>query len=144
MSGLCGLGPNVIQSADILAAMWEKFAFIATLAGLTCLMGGSIGDIVATPDGTHLAQRLYLECTETARRSGHALSPTTIADAERLLTASGSPLKASMLRDLERGARTEAEHILGDMHTRASTRALDTSLLAATLTHLRVYESNRR
>ena len=32
-----------------------------------------------------------------------------------LLTQAGSPLKASALRDIERGAPTEGEHVLGDM-----------------------------
>ena len=41
---------TVRARGDIIAAMWEKFAFIASLAGLTCLMRGSIGEIVATPE----------------------------------------------------------------------------------------------
>ena len=48
-----------------------------------------------------------------------------------------------MLRDVERGARTECEHILGDLRRRASEHALDTPLLAAALAHLRVYENAR-
>jgi 2-dehydropantoate 2-reductase len=32
-----------------------------------------------------------------------------------MLSAAGSAFAASMLRDLERGARSEAEHILGDL-----------------------------
>ena len=143
VTGLHALGADVIQSTDILAAMWEKFVFIATLAGLTCLMRGSVGEIVATAGGADVARRLYVECTETARCTRHALSTTTIADAERLLTMPNSPLKASMLRDLERGAPTEAEHILGDLRARAIAHALDTPLLVAALAHLRVYEANR-
>ena len=143
VTGLQALGADVIQSTDILAAMWEKFVFIATLAGLTCLMRGSVGEIVATAGGADLARRLYVECTETARCTRHALSTTTIADAERILTTPNSPLKASMLRDLERGAPTEAEHILGDLRARAIAHALDTPLLVAALAHLRVYEGWR-
>lgn len=141
--GLCGISSTVVHSADILAAMWEKFAFIATLAGITCLLRGSVGEIVATADGADLARRLYLECAETARCSGYPLPAQTMVDAERFLTTPDSPLKASMLRDVERGARTEAEHILGDLHSRALAHGLDTPLLAAALAHLRVYEANR-
>ncbi len=142
VGGLRRLGPNAIQSADILAAMWEKFAFIAALAGITCLMRGSVGDIIATAEGADLATRLYLECAHTARCSGYPLAAQTMADAERFLTTHDSPLKASMLRDVERGARTEAEHILGDLRERALARGLDTPLLAAALAHLRVYEAS--
>ena len=143
VDALCGLGPNVIHSGDILAAMWGMFAFIAALAGITCLMRGSIGEIVATADGADHARRLHVECSETARRSGYPLSTRAMADAERFLTTPDSPLKASMLRDVERGMRTEAEHILGDLRSRAHAQAIDTPLLSAALAHLRVYELGR-
>ena len=34
-------------SDDILQDMWEKWVFIASAAGMTCLMRATIGDIVA-------------------------------------------------------------------------------------------------
>jgi len=142
-AGLLALGSMAIHSADVTMAMWEKFAFITTLAGATCLMRGSIGEIVATTEGSELIRRLYADCRETANRCGHALSATSVAEAERILTTAGSPLKASMLRDLERGARTECEHILGDLRARAAEKDLDTPLLSAALAHLRVYEDSR-
>lgn len=141
--GLVGLGEHVVESRTILTAMWEKFAFIATLAGLTCVMRGAMGEIVATPEGADLARALYAECRETAGRCGHVLSVDAVADAGRILTAPDSPLKASMLRDLERGARTECEHVLGDLRARAHAHAFDTPLLATALAHLRVYENAR-
>ena len=88
-------------------------------------------------------RRLHAECTETARQCGHPLAAAAAAEVARNLTAPGSPLKASMLRDLERGARTEGEHILGDMRARAVEHGLDTPLLSAALTQLRVYEAQR-
>ena len=42
---------------DILAAMWEKFAFIASTAVLTCLIGEEIGPIARADNGTTLARR---------------------------------------------------------------------------------------
>lgn len=142
-AGLRSLGEGVGESGDILAAMWEKFSLIAALAGITCLMRGAIGEIVASGEGADLAQRLYAECRETARCCGHPVSSAAAAETERILTTPGSPLKASMLRDVERHARTEAEHILGDLRARALAHALDTPLLAAALAHLRVYEAQR-
>lgn len=141
---LLALGPQAIESTDILTAMWDKFALIATLAGMTCLMRASVGEIVATADGADLIRRLHGECCAVAARSGHALPAAAVAAATAILTGAGSPLKASMLRDLEHGARTEGEHILGDMRARAAGCGLDAPLLAAALTHLRVYEAARR
>lgn len=142
-SGLRSLGPMAVHSYDVTMAMWEKFAFITTLAGATCLMRGSIGEIVATAEGAALVKRLYAECRVTADRCGYVLTDAAVAEAFRILTATGSPLKASMLRDLERCARTECEHILGDLRLRATANDLDTPLLSAALAHLRVYETSR-
>ena len=139
-NGLALLGEGVVHSADILGAMWEKFSFIATLAGMTCLMRAAVGDIVATPDGAALMTRLYRECVAIAAGAGHAPGGTAQAAALDILCAAGSPLKASMLRDLERGAHTECEHILGDLRERAAGQGLDTPILCAALAHLRLCE----
>ena len=142
-AALLSIGPQAAESADVLAAMWEKFAFIATLAGITGLMRAAVGAVVATPDGRALVERLYRECCAVAAREGHAPGAAAQAAALGTLCAAGSPLKASMLRDLERGARTECEHILGDMRRRAKDSGLDVPLLSAALTHLRVHEAAR-
>ncbi|RYG97103.1 MAG: hypothetical protein EON58_10550 [Alphaproteobacteria bacterium] len=60
------------------------------------------------------------------------------------LTQAGSPVKASMLRDLEAGQRVEAAHIVGDMLHRAQAAGLATPLLAAAWCHLQAYESTLR
>lgn len=45
------------------------------------------------------------------------------------MTAAGSPLKASMLRDIERGGTTEGEHAIGDLATRARALGVATPIL---------------
>jgi len=134
---------EVRQSARIIDAMWEKFAFLATLAGMTCLMRGSIGDIVATPDGAALLRRCYAEACAVAAAAGHAISASARDDAAGILTMAGSALKASMLRDLQRGATTECEHILGDLIARGSAHGIDMPMLCAAATHVRAYERDR-
>jgi 2-dehydropantoate 2-reductase len=56
-----------------------------------------------------------------------------------MLTAVGSPLTASMLRDIENGAPVEADHIIGDLLRRGR----DLSLLPIVYTHLMAYEARR-
>lgn len=142
-AALRAIGPQAAGSADVLGAMWDKFVFIATLAGATCLMRGSVGEIVATAEGAGVVRRLHGECAQVAAHGGHPLQADAIEAALAILTAERSPLKSSMLRDLERGARSEGEHILGDLRRRAEGFGLDTPLLAAALTHVRVYEAGR-
>lgn len=142
VEGLLGMRGEIIHSTDIVAAMWNKFTMLSALAGITCLMRASIGSIVAVAGGADVARRLYQECAAVARRSGFAPSDDEAGQALRMLTAEHSPLKASMLRDVERSHRTEVEHVLGDMLARAHALAVDTPLLAAACTQLRIHEAS--
>ena len=60
-----------------------------------------------------------------------------------MFTQAGSPLKASMLRDIERGSTTEGEHVLGDMATRARTLGIETPMLDLARCHVAAYEASR-
>jgi len=138
---LMKLQADIRRRDDILAAMWEKHAFIATLAGMTCLLRASVGEIVATPDGAALMRRAYAEASAIAQAHGQPIATAVQQEGEAILTTAGSPLKASMLRDLERGARTEVEHVLGDLLARGAAKGLDSPLLSAACTQLRAAES---
>ena len=105
-------------SEQILLEMWEKWIFLATLAGATCLMRASIGDIVAAPEGRDFVVGLLAECSAVAAASGHAPREAFLERYRAALTAAGSTLTASMLRDIERGAPIEADHIIGDLIAR--------------------------
>lgn len=130
------LSPNILQE------MWEKWVFIAASAGITCLMRSTIGDIV-TAGGADLARSLVDECADIAEQQGFAPSPASLQRSRAMLTASGSGLTASMLRDVERGAQTEADQILGDLLRRRREPATSPSLLAIAYAHLRAYEARR-
>ena len=62
-----------------------------------------------------------------------------------MLTAPGSKLSASMLRDMERGASIEVEHVLGDLLVRRDAQGLTLplSVLGFAYTHLKAYEVRR-
>ena len=129
--------------ADIDRWLWDKFVLLATLAGITSLMRASLGDILATPAGERLVLRLRAECESVARAEGW-LPSADAAELLSVLTERGSQIKASMLRDIERGARTEGEHILGDMFARAQRAGLEAPMLETALTHVRAYETARQ
>jgi 2-dehydropantoate 2-reductase len=128
-------------SPDITLEMWEKWVFISTAAGITCLMRASVGDIVAA-GGADLATGLLDECSAIAAQNGVTLTESSLQRSRGFLTAEHSPMKASMLRDIERGARTEGDHILGDLLRRAG-QATGNSLLRIAYTHLKAYEAVR-
>lgn len=130
-------------SSNVLQAMWDKWLFLATLAGITCLMRGSIGQIAAAPGGTPAALALLDECRSVAERFAHAPNERVIARDRSMLTEAGSPLAASMLRDLQHGHPIEADHIIGDMLARAQQHDLSAPMLALVYAHLKVYEAGR-
>jgi 2-dehydropantoate 2-reductase len=139
---LSGAGFDVQRSDDIVQAMWEKWAFIATGASLTCLMRASVGDIVAA-GGTGIALRLVDECAAIATAAGHSPSPASLARTRALLTSADSKFVASMQRDLESGARIEADHIVGDLLARAAGASPPPELLAIAYVHLKSYLARR-
>ncbi|MGO4871584.1 MAG: 2-dehydropantoate 2-reductase [Roseiarcus sp.] len=132
-----GLSETIVQE------MWEKWTFIAAAAGITCLMRATVGDIVAA-GAADLATALLDECTAVAARQGFPPRPEFRERIRSMLAAPGSPLAASMLRDIERGAPTEADHILGDLLRRAEAAGGDPApLLRTAYAHLRAYEARR-
>jgi len=139
-------GFDARQSGEILQEMWEKWVLLATLAGATCLMRASIGDIMAAPGGEALVLGLLEQCRRIAAATGYAPRPAFLERARAALTMKNSPLTASMLRDTEANAPVEADHVLGDLLRReqaleSEARAL--SQLAIAYAHLKAYEIRR-
>ena len=136
-------GFAVQVSNAVLLEMWEKWLLLATFAGMTCLMRGAVGDIVAA-GAAGLTEALLGECRHIAASQDQVIRPEVLQRIRTLLTQANSTIMASMLRDLERGARTEADHVLGDLLGRQSELAVNSpSLLRIAYFHLKTYEARR-
>ncbi|HWX67301.1 MAG TPA: 2-dehydropantoate 2-reductase [Rhodanobacter sp.] len=140
---LVDAGFDARLSRTILQDMWDKWVFLASLAGITCLLRGSVGSIAAAPGGSAAALALLEECRAVAERSGHAPDEVTLQRARHVLTEADSSLTASMLRDLQHGHAIEADHVIGDMLARADRQRDEHSLLAVVYAHLKIYEAGR-
>jgi 2-dehydropantoate 2-reductase len=137
---------DVQASEAILLEMWEKWVFLASLAGSTTLMRATIGDICAAPDGRNFVLGLIEECRRIAEIEGYGPRPTVLERIRAQLTATDSPLTASMYRDMERNAPIEADHIIGDLLERGQRHHAadeDFSLLRLIYTNLKAYERKR-
>ncbi len=128
-------GFSPVLSADIEQRMWEKFVLLAAYAAMTCLMRAPVGAIVAADEGEALMTEMLQECRTIAAACGHAPDALFIAETLAMLTQRGSPGTASMLRDIQRGARTEYEHIVGDMLMRAREAKIAVPLLRVANAH---------
>jgi 2-dehydropantoate 2-reductase len=137
---LQGAGFAARLSTDIMQVMWEKWVQLAALGAITCLMRGTIGEIVAAPGGAELSIDVLNESAAVATACGHKPSEDFFSRNTAAMTAAGSSSTSSMYRDLRKGAPVEADHILGDFIERGSARGVSTPLLKAAFVNLRVYQ----
>lgn len=130
-------------SYSIEREMWEKWVFLAALGAVTCLMRGTVGEVVAAPGGVDFINAVIDEILAVVQASGVRPSAETTANTRKLLTTAGSPLTSSMYRDLRAGATIEAEQIVGDLVARGRATGLSTPLLDAVFAHLSVYQNRK-
>ncbi|HEY9130346.1 MAG TPA: 2-dehydropantoate 2-reductase [Dyella sp.] len=141
-SAMAGAKFEPRASNNILQDMWDKWVFLTTLAGMTCLMRASVGDIMRAPGGKETTLALLETCRSVAGHAGHPPHDAVLARARATLTEGGSSLTASMLRDLEGGKAVEADHVVGDMLARVAP-GVDAAVLRAAYAHLKAYEIRR-
>jgi 2-dehydropantoate 2-reductase len=137
---LQGAGFDARLSTDIMQQMWEKWVQLASLGAITCLMRGTIGEIVAAPGGADLSLKVLDEAAAVATACGQKPSETLLSRHAAAMTEPGSQLTSSMYRDLRKGAPVEADHILGDLIERGDAHGVATPLLKAAFVNLRVYQ----
>lgn len=125
-------------------SIWDKWVMLATLAGMTTLMRAGVGDIMHTKEGDELMEEFLHEAIGVAEESGYPPAPEFLTIARRILFDRNSTLMASMLRDLEKGGRIEAEHLIGDMYARAHEFGIDATLLRLAYCNLQAYEARRK
>jgi 2-dehydropantoate 2-reductase len=130
-------------STDIEQDAWEKFAMLAAYASVTCLMQAPIGVILAAPGGEAILRETFAECCDVAAAFGRAPRDTFRDQTIATFTDRGSSGASSMLRDMIRGTRIEADHIVGDMVARAERVNVAAPMLRTALARLKCYEAQR-
>ena len=134
---LNGAGFQLDVSDHILAAMWAKWAFIASVSAAPCLLGGTAGEIAAA-GGAPVARAVVGEAYQVAAAAGY---PVPDEEAERtaaMVTQPGSPFASSLYRDLRQGRPVEVDTVLADLADRGQAHGVPTPLLAAAVTALRI------
>src|SRR5262245_48950943 len=137
--GNCGAAP----SEHVMQDMWEKWVFLASLAASTCLMRTSVGNIMAVPGGKEFLLGMLDECSAVATAEGFAPAGPFFRRTRGILTTDGSPMTASMFRDVKAGLPVEADHVIGDLVARADAAKIPVPKLRTAYTHLKAYENSR-
>lgn len=140
VEAVSGAGFEASASGDIIAAMWHKWVFIATVGAMTTLGRGTVGEITAVPGGARLGPAVLAEAAAIARASGFPVPQTAIDATAATITKRDSDFGSSMSRDAMAGLPTEVEHILGDLTARARAHGIATPLLDLATLQLRVHE----
>ena len=130
-------------STQVIQDMWEKWVLLATIASSTSLMRAPVGHILAAPGGRDFMLGVRDECSAVAKAADYAPREALLTRLTGMLTTEGSPLTASMYRDIKAGAHVEADHIVGDMIARADAAKVPVPKLRIAYTHLKAYEKQR-
>jgi 2-dehydropantoate 2-reductase len=141
----CAAAKGMVAEAvpDIAQRMWDKLVHVATSAGMTCLMRANVGEIVRTPGGRDLLLQLLSSNAEIAGRNGHRPTDAFLDTYRATFSDPASQYSTSMLRDIERGARTEGAHIIGHMLAQARATGVVEPILELAAAHLGAYEERR-
>jgi 2-dehydropantoate 2-reductase len=134
---------GAVASEHVLQDMWEKWVFLASVAASTSLMRASLGVILAAPGGKDFLLGILDECKAIAAAEGYPPRAPFVGRTVTMLTTEGSPLTASMFRDIKAGQPVEADHVIGDLIARADAAKVPVPRLRVAYTHLKAYEKQR-
>ena len=129
-----------IYSDNIEQGLWDKWVLLATLAGMTTVTRGNVGQITASPYGKTLTEQMYQECCAIAKAYQFPITDSAQTKALELLTQKDSSFSASMLRDLNSHHPTEHEHVLGELIRLGDQHAVQSDLLKLAYIHMNVEE----
>jgi 2-dehydropantoate 2-reductase len=129
--------PNIMQM------MWEKIVHLTTVAGATCLMRASVGEIARTDYGSAFMIELLEKNAEISTREGYPLSDAFMDEYRTLFRDKTSAYTASMLRDILRNGPIEGDHVVGFMLRKAEEHGIDPTLYKLIFIHLQAYEQHR-
>ncbi len=98
---------------DIRAGQWEKFLFIATMAGVTSMARATLADLMPQPHWRKVVLACLAEIDMVARASGVNLPLNIVADTVNSIEEHLADLQASMHTDLMAGRPLELDALNG-------------------------------
>ena len=98
---------------DVLKALWTKFIFIATLAGVTSTSRASMDPLLADPESRAMVLACLREIEAVGRAEGVSLDADVVDKIMAYMESTAKDLHASMHTDLELGRPLELEALNG-------------------------------
>src|SRR5262245_42332047 len=128
---------------DIRRVLWDKYAFLCALAGLTAVTRLPIDELMRVPESRELFRQMVREAVVVARAEGIDLGDE-VADEKTDFAAGLEPGGFSSLHhDLVTGRRIELDALHGELVRRASHHNLSVPVTAIVYSLLRPWEVAR-
>ncbi len=106
---------NVELADDVLKALWTKFIFIATLAGVTSTSRASMAPLLADSESRKMVLACLREIEAVGRAERVALDDDVVEKIMAYMESTAKDLHASMHTDLELGRPLELEALNGSV-----------------------------
>ncbi|MBT2687650.1 ketopantoate reductase family protein [Bacillus sp. ISL-47] len=137
-----GTKANFRLSEKIEQEMWHKYLFISTLSGVTSLFRSPIGPIREQEFGLATIKEVLKEASAVMRSMGAPLAEGIEEAQVQKVNEIGYEMKSSLQRDMEKQQGIEADHFFGYLLENAKELGLETPVIAAVYSNLKVYEKN--
>jgi 2-dehydropantoate 2-reductase len=108
-----GAGVPAEVLPDIRAGQWEKFMFIATMAGVTSMARATLAELMPQPHWRKVVLACLAEIDTVGRASGVGLPPGILSDTVHYMENNLGDLNASMYTDLLAGRPMELDALNG-------------------------------
>jgi 2-dehydropantoate 2-reductase len=108
-----GAGMEVSVAEDVRPALWHKFLFIASLAGLSTLSRAAPYEMLQSPEARATLRAAMEEVYAVGIAHGVNMDPDIVERQYAFCLEIGPGQKPSMLLDLEQGKRLEIDALSG-------------------------------
>ena len=122
--------------------VWEKWIFIATLAGATTLFKTSLDKINMSREGMMFIMGLFNECCQISKLNGFEIREEVKNIHESFFVNKNSKVKASMLIDMEKKSITEHEHIFKELIKLGINKGFESNILKIIYLNMLIYEDS--
>jgi 2-dehydropantoate 2-reductase len=129
---------------DIRVVLWDKFAFLCALAGLTAVTRLPIDELLAVPETRDLFREMVGEVALVARAEGVELAGDIVDQKTAFAEGLGPDSYSSLHHDLVTGHRLELAALHGEVTRRASHHGLSVPVSQMIYSLLRPWELAHR
>jgi 2-dehydropantoate 2-reductase len=137
---LAGADIQAEAAADSRVPIWEKFIFLAPIAGLTAAARLPIGPVWAQPAFRQAFDQAMAEVEALARHAGVPVAADVRAQKLRYLDASPPTMRSSMMVDITSGRPLELEALMGTVVRRGLAAGIPTPVMATLYGILKPFE----